>query len=61
MLWPSGPAYLDLAEILYVAGRRQEAAAEIERALELFEHKSDLPMAAPGVGGPRTAPLGCPR
>ena len=44
MLSPRGLAHLDLAEVLEAAGRREEAAAEIERALGLFEQKGDLPM-----------------
>jgi hypothetical protein len=44
MLWPRGLAHLDLAEVLKAAGRREEAAAEVERALVLFEEKGDLPM-----------------
>jgi tetratricopeptide (TPR) repeat protein len=45
MLWTRGLTLLDLAEVLEAAGRRYEAAAEIESALALFEQKGDLPMA----------------
>ena len=41
-----GLAHLDLAEVLEQAGRRSEAVEELTKALELFERKGDLPMAA---------------
>jgi class 3 adenylate cyclase len=44
MLVARGLARLDLAEVLEVADRREEAAGEVEKALELFERKGALPM-----------------
>ena len=41
-----GLAHLDLAEVLEQAGRRSEAVEELTKAVELFERKGDLPMAA---------------
>ena len=46
MLVAIGLAHLDLAEVLELAGRRSEAVAELTKALELFDRKGDLPMAA---------------
>jgi hypothetical protein len=40
-----GDALVDLAEVLEVAGRREEAAAEVEKALERYERKGNLVMA----------------
>jgi hypothetical protein len=37
---------MDLAEVLESAGRKAEAVAEVEQALELYEGKGDVPMAA---------------
>ena len=36
-----GDAMADLATVLELAGRREESAAELERALELFERKGN--------------------
>jgi tetratricopeptide (TPR) repeat protein len=44
MLVNRAVAHLDLAEVLELAGRDQEAVHEVQTALELFEHKGDLPM-----------------
>jgi tetratricopeptide (TPR) repeat protein len=38
-------AVADLAEVLRLAGRREEAAAEVEKALALYERKGNLVMA----------------
>ncbi len=38
-------ALADLAEVLELAGRREEAAAALEQALELYERKGNLVMA----------------
>ena len=46
MLVNRAVAHLDLAEVLEAAGRRDEAAAECAHALDLFEQKGDVPMAA---------------
>jgi tetratricopeptide (TPR) repeat protein len=45
MLVNRAVAHLDLAEVLETA-RREEAAVQARTALELFERKGDLPMAA---------------
>jgi tetratricopeptide (TPR) repeat protein len=39
---PRGKTLLDLAEVLALVGRREEAADEARRALELFETKGNL-------------------
>jgi hypothetical protein len=39
---PRGKTLLDLAEVLTLVGRREEAADEARRALELFETKGNL-------------------
>jgi ATP/maltotriose-dependent transcriptional regulator MalT len=44
MLSPRGLSYLDLAEVLELAGKRAEAAQTIRAALALFEQKGDVPM-----------------
>ncbi len=41
-----GDALCDLAEVLHAAGRSDEAAATLEQALERYERKKNLPMAA---------------
>jgi len=41
-----GDAYCDLAEVLVSAGRTKEAAAALEQALERYERKKNLAMAA---------------
>jgi class 3 adenylate cyclase/tetratricopeptide (TPR) repeat protein len=46
MLDSRGTAHLDLAEVLEAAGRTAEAAAEAAIALDLFERKGDVTMAA---------------
>jgi tetratricopeptide (TPR) repeat protein len=38
-------ALADLADVLELAGRREEAAAALEQALELYERKGNLVMA----------------
>jgi tetratricopeptide (TPR) repeat protein len=40
-----GNALMDFAEVLELAGRREEAAAEVRRALALYERKGNLVMA----------------
>jgi class 3 adenylate cyclase/tetratricopeptide (TPR) repeat protein len=45
-LWAQADARLDLAEVLELGGGRQEAVAEVERALELFERKGHVTGAA---------------
>jgi tetratricopeptide (TPR) repeat protein len=40
-----GDAFCDLAEVLYAAGRADEAAAAFEGALDCFERKRNLAMA----------------
>jgi len=40
-----GDAHLDLAEVLELAGRREEAAVELEKALALYERKGNLVLA----------------
>ena len=40
-----GNAFHDLAQVLQAAGRRDEAAAAFEQALERYERKRNLPMA----------------
>ncbi len=45
MLAPQGMALLDLAEVLELAGRHEEATREVEKALERFQRKGDLAMA----------------
>jgi class 3 adenylate cyclase/tetratricopeptide (TPR) repeat protein len=45
MVNPLGDAHSDLAEVLELAGRREEAAAEVEKALALYERKGNLVMA----------------
>jgi class 3 adenylate cyclase/tetratricopeptide (TPR) repeat protein len=45
MLTGKGLAHLDLAEVLVVAGRAEEAGAELEQAVALFEQKGDVAMA----------------
>ena len=42
--WQGG-SYVDLSEVLCLAGRRTEAAAALEQALSLFERKGNLVMA----------------
>jgi len=37
-----GDAYADLAEVLLLAGRAEEAAAALERALERYERKGNI-------------------
>jgi hypothetical protein len=41
-----GDALCDLAEVLHAAGRTKEAAAVLEQALERYERKQNLAMAA---------------
>jgi len=41
MLVDRAGTHVDLAEVLVLAGRREEAAAEIQKALVLFEQKGD--------------------
>jgi len=41
-----GDALCDLAEVLRSAGRLQEAVTILEQALERYERKRNLPMAA---------------
>ena len=41
-----GDANADLAEVLVLAGRAEEAAEALERALALFERKGNVVMAA---------------
>ena len=41
-----GEALCDLAEVLAAAGRTEEAAAALEHALERYERKRNLAMAA---------------
>jgi tetratricopeptide (TPR) repeat protein len=43
MLVDRGGARLDLAAVLALAGRRDEALAEVDKAIELFERKCDRP------------------
>jgi class 3 adenylate cyclase/tetratricopeptide (TPR) repeat protein len=45
MLFSLGDAHMDLAEVLELAGRNDEAAHEVRRALKLFEQKGDAPLA----------------
>jgi tetratricopeptide (TPR) repeat protein len=40
-----GDAHSDLAVVLELAGRREEALAEVEKAFELYERKGNLVMA----------------
>jgi tetratricopeptide (TPR) repeat protein len=40
-----GDALMDLAEVVELAGRREEAAAETEKALSLYQRKGNLVMA----------------
>jgi tetratricopeptide (TPR) repeat protein len=40
-----GNALMEFAEVLELAGRREEAAAEVRRALELYERKGHLVLA----------------
>jgi ATP/maltotriose-dependent transcriptional regulator MalT len=40
-----GSALCDLAEVLHAAGRDEEAAAALAKALERYERKHNLPMA----------------
>jgi tetratricopeptide (TPR) repeat protein len=47
MLSSTGLALLDLAEVLEASGRRDEAAAETQRAVDLFERKGDAAMVEP--------------
>jgi tetratricopeptide (TPR) repeat protein len=46
MLDKQGDAYADLAEVLSLAGRPREAADALEQALERYERKGNLVMAA---------------
>ena len=46
MLDAQGDAYADLAEVLLLAGRADEAAAALEQALERYERKGNVVMAA---------------
>jgi len=46
MLVNRAVAHLDLAEVLELGGSRPSAVEEAGTALELFEQKGDLPMAA---------------
>ena len=46
MLDAQGDAYADLAEVLLLAGKRDEAAAALEQALERYERKGNVVMAA---------------
>jgi hypothetical protein len=41
-----GDAFCDLAQVLELEGRRKEAAAALEQALERYERKKNLAMAA---------------
>ena len=41
-----GDALCDLAEVLHAAGRSDEAAATLGQALERYERKNNLAMAA---------------
>ena len=45
MLSNRGLGYLDLGEVLELAGRNAESAQEVRTALDLYERKGDLPMA----------------
>ena len=45
MINAQGDAYGDFAEVLTLAGKRDEARAALEQALELFERKGNLVMA----------------
>ena len=40
-----GDAYADLAEVLLLGGKAEEAAAALERALDRYERKGNLVMA----------------
>ena len=42
MLDAQGDAYADLAEVLLLGGKRDEAAAALEQALERYERKGNL-------------------
>jgi class 3 adenylate cyclase/tetratricopeptide (TPR) repeat protein len=42
LLDPAGDAHADLAEVLELAGKRAEAAAALEQALDRFERKGNL-------------------
>ena len=41
-----GDAYADLAEVLLLGGKPDEAAAALEQALDRYERKKNLAMAA---------------
>jgi tetratricopeptide (TPR) repeat protein len=41
-----GDAFCDLAEVLERAGRRDEATATLEQALERYERKGNAPLAS---------------
>ena len=45
MLNAQGDAYADLAEVLLLSGKADEAAAALEQALERYERKGNLVMA----------------
>jgi tetratricopeptide (TPR) repeat protein len=45
MINAQGDAYGDFAEVLTLAGKRDEARAALDRALELFERKGNVVMA----------------
>ena len=45
MLFAQGDMYADLAEVLSLAGRPEEAAEALEQALERYERKGNLVMA----------------
>ena len=56
MLDAQGDVYADLAEVLLLAGKPDEAAAALEQALERYERKEQPRLGAAHADATRRAP-----
>ena len=61
LLDAQGDAYADLAEVLLLAGKPDEAVAALEQALERYERKEQPRLGSAHAGATRRAPESSPR